>query len=715
MEPSRVHSVIDHVSLLKRHLENKPPLSTTPHFVLPGPPTSESSRVISFDLETYGACVVGFNGESLPEQTVFHPTKSFVHDKPTTLVLTASVTEVIVHDYLEGWPRFDTATEGPTRVFILDSPKAKADFAAWIEHASFLLGQNLPFDVSYSRAMGIPISRRTHKLIDNSVVNYLENEQRTEKSLKDIGPVIGTHSYDTIKTLRGGERFAHPYEPKFIYYNGFDSHVSALSIIELAKRISRIPNTGKLLPYCLNHFSEALWLSVIMSEAGIAYDEVGLGFLWRLLLTRTNDLNEESKARFDIPMQGKNSNKKRYALMRECFEVSGLPLKEVEHTPKEKKISFGDQNRNLFQNVLPKDHPLQDPLRLLGRFQSADKLLGTYTIPRLFHRRNDPEDKGACLVYGFAYPNWSVVPAFVKDGEGGHLGTVQGRITAKNPAIQTDPPIIKGFVVSRWRWGYIIWMDLSQIEMRAIALMSGDEELIRIFREKGDLHTSRAIRLFGPDIVHHPEFKSKYRQAGKTDRFALVYLAQPKTRKDTILRDLGLDIPLDTFERIDAEESGSGMRKWQTDLIEQACRDKRIELPLTGHSRYFSGTAARIKRTYSSTIVDLPPQVIAANTLLHIQFELMDILGEENNLVKQFGNIYDAVGLDSHPTRVDDAVAALEEAIRRVESPTGYWGRLQAIYGREVPLGFELKVITPRERYRKMWLDGMKFRRGILT
>ena len=104
--------------------------------------------------------------------------------------------------------------------------------------------------------------------------------------------------------------------------------------------------------------------------------------------------------------------------------------------------------------------------------------------------------------------------------------TATARLSSSNPNGQNFPRSgtspIKKLIVSHL--GCILNGDLSQIEWRIAAALSGDETMIRELREGLDIHTDNAIRFFGAGKFdrHSKEFK-KLRNAAKTLAFRLLY------------------------------------------------------------------------------------------------------------------------------------------------------------------------------------------------
>ncbi|HOK23074.1 MAG TPA: DNA polymerase I [Candidatus Hydrothermia bacterium] len=108
-------------------------------------------------------------------------------------------------------------------------------------------------------------------------------------------------------------------------------------------------------------------------------------------------------------------------------------------------------------------------------------------------------------------------------------GTATGRISCLNPNFQTIPirsdlgKEIRDIIVAED--GYeILAADYSQIELRVLAHLSGDENLKEIFEKGLDVHTMTAAYLFGkrPEEISEGE-----RRKAKTVNFGIVYGISP--------------------------------------------------------------------------------------------------------------------------------------------------------------------------------------------
>lgn len=103
--------------------------------------------------------------------------------------------------------------------------------------------------------------------------------------------------------------------------------------------------------------------------------------------------------------------------------------------------------------------------------------------------------------------------------------TATGRLSSSEPNLQNIPikteigrEIRKAFIASPGH--SLVSADYSQIELRILAHISRDPELLRAFRENEDIHTRTATKLFG---VSQDEVTPEMRRQAKTVNFAVIY------------------------------------------------------------------------------------------------------------------------------------------------------------------------------------------------
>lgn len=418
-------------------------------------------KVVSLDIETYGIAKTDWWGRPLPPQRIFNPRGSIVHDGvaresmilcvsltiPTTNTRNFETTGDAALSEKNLWNASSLASlvPGSTMVLEMHREEHRRILRNWLRYADTLIGMNLQFDIQYLRMFHDfrhVLTPKRHTIIDLSVVNFLHSELRPERSLKTLGPVLGTHVYPE-KELNRERAYEYP-SPEMLEYCGRDTHNTMLAVARLASRIlSDFPKSDKLSPYSVQFYSDAIWSCIRMSEAGIPVDVERLAEIESRLIRREAALVSRIKRRAGLVMEGKGSQKSKSEYMEhlcdlvdsvgsdpqspassspptrgvlatvytgptsmgEVLELSKrntppgwgtepTPLSVRSHpllqvTEAKQDISFNQQNRNLLAGMLPPDHEAQSTLREISRLNEAQKVVGTYTYPLLRHKRKN--------------------------------------------------------------------------------------------------------------------------------------------------------------------------------------------------------------------------------------------------------------------------------------------------------------------------------------
>lgn len=681
--------------------------------------------IISLDIETYGAVERNRFGEPMPPQTVFHPVKALHIDgvRPSDLIVNAAITfpteqfEVrSVHDLARLEP-------GETMVFHLWKQSHRRMLQMWLDRATVILGMNLQFDVTwlmYDPQFRIGLKKKP-MLVDLSVLNYLHDETRPERSLKAVGPVLNTHVYRDEDTLKF-KRFEAP-GAELDSYVAQDTHNTMLAARELARRIvgdyhgcrsntaisslGEAPSVSPLLPgfgcigasskgseRSLLHYSNVAWTGIRMAFSGFAMDRPGLLALERRLLARIERTARIAES-LGVRLSGEGSGKAKSAFMAGCVRqavrrhgpgiMEGFELSEVK-----KEVGYKDVNRHHLLNLLPRDHMRSRVLRIMELHSKAQKLHSTYVHPLLYHRKNRPNDRSSKLVrHGnawMAYPTWYIVPSPAKDGMGDSGGTIQGRITCKSPGRQTFPRSVSALCRSRWSRGLVASFDLSQIELRVAAVLSGEPALVGAYREGRDLHFERAVQIF-------EEVTRDRRAVGKMVNFADLFDSSPSTMQAQVLAMTGISLPLSLFEEIKRNRPihRPVLTAWQQALKEHTNLHRYIEVPIVGQSRWYISGATNLNK---HEIVNQPIQTMAGNVLLEIQHNLAKRIPEpfeRGCWVFQTYQVYDSVYLDvQDPSRLPELRGLIGESVLECEEE-GIWAELQNLTGVRVPLQYDLE------------------------
>lgn len=105
-------------------------------------------------------------------------------------------------------------------------------------------------------------------------------------------------------------------------------------------------------------------------------------------------------------------------------------------------------------------------------------------------------------------------------------GTATGRLSSSDPNLQNIPVrtelgrLIRRAFIPEARENLLISCDYSQIELRILAHLSGDKNLIKAFKDNEDIHTQTAKKIFQAD---EDSVTSDMRRKAKEINFGIIY------------------------------------------------------------------------------------------------------------------------------------------------------------------------------------------------
>lgn len=215
-----------------------------------------------------------------------------------------------------------------------------------------------------------------------------------------------------------------------------------------------------------------------------------------------------------LAIQSSELGKRMLEIEQSAYELAGQPFNlnspkqigeiffEKLQLPVVKKTPSGAPSTD--EEVLQKlaeDYPLP---KVLLEYRGLSKLKSTYTdkLPKMI----DPST-------GRVHTNYAQAVA------------VTGRLSSNEPNLQNIP--VRNAEGRRIREAFIappgsviVSADYSQIELRIMAHISGDENMLRAFAEGVDIHRATAAEIFG---VNAADVDSEQRRYAKVINFGLIY------------------------------------------------------------------------------------------------------------------------------------------------------------------------------------------------
>ena len=161
--------------------------------------------------------------------------------------------------------------------------------------------------------------------------------------------------------------------------------------------------------------------------------------------------------------------------------------------------------------------------------------------------------------------------------------TATGRLSSTEPNLQNIPvrtPLgaqMRTMFIARPGW-VLVDADYSQIELRLLAHMAGDEKMIAAFRAGQDIHTQTASQVFG---LPPEEVTGELRRRAKAVNFGIVY----GISGFSLAQDIGVSRQ-EAAEYMDKYlETFAGVRKYMYEIKEQAKQDGYVST-LMGRRRW---------------------------------------------------------------------------------------------------------------------------------
>ncbi len=252
-------------------------------------------------------------------------------------------------------------------------------------------------------------------------------------------------------------------------------------------------------------------------------------------------------------------------------------------------------------------------------------------------------------------------------------GTATGRLSSTEPNLQNIPVRtelgreLRRYFLPENRDYVIVDADYSQIELRLLAAVSGDENLCEAFREGADIHTSTAAAVFGvPRDCVTPEMRKR----AKAVNFGIMYGIGAFSLAD----DIGvsrqeaqafIDRYLGQFPRVDA---------YLKQTIASAYENGYVTT-LFGRRRYISELAGKNKMQQKfgeRVAMNSPIQGTAADLIKLAMIRVHRRLREEGLDARLILQVHDELLIESNRTCADRAQEILRtemESAARLSVP----------------------------------------------
>jgi len=242
--------------------------------------------------------------------------------------------------------------------------------------------------------------------------------------------------------------------------------------------------------------------------------------------------------------------------------------------------------------------------------------------------------------------------------------TATGRLSSSDPNLQNIPvrtPLgqrIRRAFVAEEGW-LLVALDYSQIELRVLAHLSGDENLIRVFKEGQDIHTETASWMFA---VPKEAVDPLMRRAAKTVNFGVLYgMSAHRLSQE-------LSIPYEEAAAFIERyfQTFPKVRAWIERTLEEGRTRGYVET-LFGRRRYVPDLTARVKSVREAAermAFNMPVQGTAADLMKLAMVRLFPRLKEAG--ARMLLQVHDELVLEAPEKRAEEVAALAKEVMEGV-------------------------------------------------
>ncbi len=484
------------------------------------------------------------------------------------------------------------------------------------------VGQNLKFDLMVLRRIGVEVQGR---LLDTMILHYLLDAE-SRHNMNYLAERYLGYSPIAIESLIG--KGAHQLSmdqvalPIITEYAAEDADVTL--------RLKEV-----LYPQVQEQGLEELYFSIEepmirvlldMELAGVKIDTEALAEYAKELNIKLVDLEREIRTYTQEPALNINSPRQLGDVLFGKLKITDKPK-----LTKTKQFSTDEEYLQSFA----KEHKV---VELILEYRGVKKLLSTYVeaLPQLVNK-----------ISGRIHTSYN------------QAVTATGRLSSTNPNLQNIPirdalgrPIRAAFIPASSEQK-ILSADYSQVELRLMAHLSGDEALLEAFAKGEDIHSATAARLFGKSIE---EVTSDERRKAKTANFGIIYG----------ISAFGLSQRLD-IPRAEAKEIIEGyfasypaVKEYMERAVEGA-RNDGFATTLFGRRRYLRDITSRnavARGVAERNAINAPIQGSAADVMKLAMIAIHRRFGEEGITSRMVMQVHDEV--------VVELIASEEERVREI-------------------------------------------------
>ena len=318
------------------------------------------------------------------------------------------------------------------------------------------------------------------------------------------------------------------------------------------------------------------------------------------------------------------------------FDVMGLPTKGLKKT----KRGYYSTNAKVLSD-LARDHEI---VRLILDWREKSKIKSTYLDTLGPLRRGD----------GRVHTTYN------------QTITATGRLSSSDPNLQNIPTRSElGRTVktafSAGEGSVFLAVDYSQIELRLLAHLSGDEHLVRAFNEGEDFHAETAARVFGVPVS---EVTPDLRSRAKAVNFGIVYGQQAYGLSQSL--HISMAEARDMIDRY--YEAYPGVRTFLDNVVARAKQTGYAET-MYGRRRHIPELKAKnpqLRGFGERTAMNHPMQGTAADIIKIAMARVSRRLEEEGFAAHMILQVHDELDFECPINEVERLTAMVQDVMEHV-------------------------------------------------
>ncbi|HMQ20996.1 MAG TPA: DNA polymerase I [Planctomycetota bacterium] len=244
-----------------------------------------------------------------------------------------------------------------------------------------------------------------------------------------------------------------------------------------------------------------------------------------------------------------------------------------------------------------------------------------------------------------------------------------GRLSSEDPNLQNIPirtedgrQLRRAFVAGDPDW-VLVSADYSQIELRILAHLSGDENLCKGFAEGEDVHRRTASIVFG---VLPATVDSTLRNHAKVVNYGLIYgMGVQRLANETGMSQVEAKKFIDAYFR-----AMPRVKAWLDGTLEQARADGEVHT-LFGRRRplpEITSDAARLRVNAENIAVNSPIQGTAADIVKRAMIDLHDELTRRELSGRMLLQVHDELVLECPAVELDETIEVVKACMEGAAS-----------------------------------------------